>query len=97
MSDTNDDPYRSRPAVQREDPDCEESTRGHPVRGSGAGGSAPTDSAAIGDRVREVREHLEKARAALNALDLLLPAPAGSGSLEEPAGRSDTPDPGEPA
>lgn len=36
-----------------------------------------------GDRVRELREHLEQARAALNALDKLLPA---AGSLDEDAG-----------
>lgn len=37
--------------------------------------AAPTSEApSLGDRVREVREHLERASAALAALDQLLPA-----------------------
>lgn len=34
----------------------------------------PTEETSLGDRVREVREHLERASAALAALDQLLPA-----------------------
>lgn len=34
----------------------------------------PSEASSLGDRVREVREHLERASAALAALDQLLPA-----------------------
>ncbi|MGD9961875.1 hypothetical protein [Nocardioides sp.] len=34
----------------------------------------PPEATSLGDRVREVREHLERASAALAALDQLLPA-----------------------
>ena len=37
-------------------------------------GAPPSDTASLGDRVRDVREHLERASAALAALDQLLPA-----------------------
>ncbi len=41
-----------------------------------------------GDRVRELREHLEQARAALDALDRLLPA--GSGGIDDSANATDS-------
>lgn len=37
-------------------------------------GAPAPDATSLGERVREVREHLEKASAALAALDQLLPA-----------------------
>lgn len=39
-----------------------------------AAGAPPSETMSLGDRVREVREHLERASAALAALDQLLPA-----------------------
>lgn len=42
-----------------------------------------------GDRVREFREHLEQARATLDALDRLLPA--DTGGMDDSASASDSP------
>lgn len=39
-----------------------------------AAGKPPSERISLGDRVRQVREHLERASAALAALDQLLPA-----------------------
>lgn len=41
---------------------------------SAAAEAPPSEATSLGDRVREVREHLERASAALAALDQLLPA-----------------------
>lgn len=48
-----------------------------------ADGASPSETTSLGDRVREVREHLEQASAALAALDQLLPA----GNQPEDQGR----------
>ena len=44
------------------------------VQPHSAAGAPPSETTSLGDRVREVREHLERASAALAALDQLLPA-----------------------
>ncbi len=46
-----------------------------------------TDERSLGDRVREVREHLERASAALAALDQLLPA--STQAVDEPEDQAD--------
>ncbi len=47
----------------------------------------PTEERLLGDRVREVREHLERASAALAALDRLLPA--STQPVDEPEDQAD--------
>lgn len=51
--------------------DSQEQTQTQPPAAAGAPSS---ETGSLGDRVREVREHLERASAALAALDQLLPA-----------------------
>ncbi|MEP7737741.1 hypothetical protein ABKW28_08840 [Nocardioides sp. 31GB23] len=46
-----------------------------------------TEERSLGDRVREVREHLEQASAALAALDRLLPA--STQPVDEPEDQAD--------
>lgn len=51
-----------------------------------AAGAPPSETTSLGDRVREIRQHLERASAALAALDQLLPA--GTQPEDQPEGRS---------
>ena len=45
-----------------------------PVTAAAESAAPSSEATSLGDRVREVREHIERASAALAALDQLLPA-----------------------
>lgn len=54
--------------------DAQEQPETQPSATAAESAAPPSETSPLGERVREVREHLERASAALAALDQLLPA-----------------------
>lgn len=57
-----------------DDSQAQEQPEAQPGAAAAESAAPSSEATSLGDRVREVREHLERASAALAALDQLLPA-----------------------
>lgn len=67
--------------------DAQEQEQSEIQPSAAAAAPTPEKATSLGDQVREVREHLERASAALAALDQLLPA--GTQPVDEPEDQLD--------